>query len=842
MKTVLFSRTRTFRTLGAVLIALFLFVICISLASCKTGVTMNDRHASVTEDFKTDYFVGESLVVSGDLKIFYDSTTFDLVPITEDMISDFDTSLPGDVIVKVTYGDFVASIPIRVHPINAVSLSIDEGTFPTVIYEGTPFPSGATMTVTLTNGETLRSVPVTASMLGGFDSAVLGPQTVTVGYLGASVPVGITIKQDVLVSISLVNAKSNYAVGEALSLSGVSLNLSYESGKVANATLSQNWVADFDTSLGGSFTAKVRYDSLECDYPYTVTKAALSIAFAQDSLPAVFEKGDAFPTTGRATVVYDDGTSEVISLTTENVPAFSTATAGAKHVEVVVPGVSDGYDYTVLPEITSATPYGYTAAVMQGTAFDGLGELIVVYETGDRESIALSSDRLSITYATNEVGDIEQAIGFRRGRYPFSVHVYDESEREAVESIDLAGVFRPVKRGDQLDVTGVQVNIIYKYLSSRIENCQPTWASVTMPDMIEGDYVDLPVTVTCFGVSAESTVRVLSETYAERVTSLSVSGLPSLYVVGDELSLQNVTLYAVLGGGYSSRADIAADASYFTGFDTSSPGEKELTVTYEGATTTLSYRVITETDKTCVTGITVTGFAPLLFAGDDLSAIDVSKYTLSLTMGYGYATDSCPLTAEMLTGGPFEEPGFAEVTVTYQGVQKVLGVTVRDPSEKTKVTSIRVPDTIYSYVGTMPDLSAIDLEVTYGYGYSTERIPLTHQGVTVASFSTATAGITRVPVSYEGCECGAFISFASGDSDNVLESVEISSGTRRTFEVGDPLSDVVLIAVYRGGRRQSVTVTMEMAPDFSTESAGEHTITIAYHDKAAVFNYTVTGA
>ena len=61
--------------LGAVLIALFLFVVCISLASCKTGVTMNDRHASVTEDFKTDYFVGESLVVSGDLKIFYDSTT-----------------------------------------------------------------------------------------------------------------------------------------------------------------------------------------------------------------------------------------------------------------------------------------------------------------------------------------------------------------------------------------------------------------------------------------------------------------------------------------------------------------------------------------------------------------------------------------------------------------------------------------------------------------------------------------------------------------------------------------------------------------------------------------------
>ena len=229
MKTILSSRTRTFRILGALLVVLSLFVFCLAFSACKTGGGAGGKHASVTDDFKTDYYVGEALVVSGSLKTFYDSTTFDLVPITEDMVSDFDTSLPGDVIVKVTYGDFVASVPIRVHPINAVSLSINEDTFPTVVYEGNPFPSGATMTVTLTNGETLQSVPVTASMLGGFDSTVLGSQTVTVGYLGVSVPISITIKRDVLVSISLVNAKSNYAVGEALSLSGVSLDLLYNS-------------------------------------------------------------------------------------------------------------------------------------------------------------------------------------------------------------------------------------------------------------------------------------------------------------------------------------------------------------------------------------------------------------------------------------------------------------------------------------------------------------------------------------------------------------------------------------------------------------------------------------
>ena len=840
MKQISLSRLRTFRVLGAVLVVLTLFVLCCAFSSCKTGGGVGGRHASVTDEFKTDYYVGETLVVSGDLKIFYDETTFDLVPITADMISDFDTSLPGDVIVKVTYGDFVASVPIRVHPINAVSLIIDEGTFPTVIYEGNPFPTGATMTAVLSDGATVQNIPVTALMLGGFDSSVLGEQTVTVGYLGASVPVSVLIKRDSRVSIRLKNAKSDYAVGERLSVEGASLDVVYESGKVLSATLTPNLVFDFDTALGGAFTAKIRYNSLECDYPYTVTKAARTITIAENTLPTIFEKGDPFPSTGRATVVFDDGTSADIALTAENVPAFSTATQGDQSVQVVYSGASTTYAYFVYPEILSATPYGYTSAVLQGTAFDGLGKLIVLYEGDVREEIPFrGDDRLVVDYATVAEGDIEQKATFRGREYPFTVHVYSESERDAVDHIEVAGVFRPIKKGDPLDVTGLQVYIVYKYLAPELVDMQAAWASVEIPDDID-DYVVAPVTISCFGVEYESSVRVLSVAYAERVTSLTASGFRLLYVVGDDLVTDGATLTAFYGGDYRVERDVAVQESYISGFSTQNAGEFEMTVTYGGQSVSVPYRVIDSTEATLVTDLNVPSFDPLLFVGDSVQDIGVEGLSVIVTRGYGYSSETVPLSAEMLSGGPFAEAGRQEITLTYESGRKTVYVTVHPVSDKTVVTGIDVTGNVTAYVGSQPDYSQVALTVVYGYGYAQEDVPLSSSGVVIAPVQGDREGMVRTTVEYAGHTCGLFINFISGDGANVLQRVSVEEGSKTQFGVGEELGGVKLIAYYMNGSTEQVDVTPEMAPGFSTQETGNYSITISYGGKGAIYNYVVS--
>ena len=827
---------------GTILVALLFVVLCVFFASCKKKGSEPSPYAVVSDDFKTEYYVGEAFTVQGTLKMYTDSDTFTEIPITADMISGFDTSTHGDVIIKVTYGEFNVTVPIHVSAFTAVSLSINEGTLPPIIYQKSSFPSTVTMRVVMSDGSVREAVPVTAQMLGGFNSSILGAQTVTIGYLGASTSVSVTIKADVRTSIELIGGKTAYAVGEPLSLADAVLQVSYESGKKVSVTPTAEMISGFSTALGGSFRAKVTYVGLECDFLYNVQKKPASFALIRDTLPNSFEKGDAFPEGGTGVLTYDDGTTDDVSLSASNAPSFDTSTAGEKSIPINAFGLAAAYSYTVLPAIESATPYGYTSAVQQGSAFDGLGELIVVYENGARESIALSSDRLTIDFQTTETGDVAQTIRLRRTEIPFDVYVYSAEEKNKVESIELFGSFSPIVIGESLKMEGIRIRINYSYLSPTITDCNPEWARIVMPASIDGDYEDLPVTISCFGAETTGSVRVLSEQYASRVTSLTPIGFKTLYVMGESLSLENATLAVTFGGGYDFRQGVLVAAEYITDFDTSMSGGRSMTVTYGGYSVSLDYFVIPSEVKDQVTDFMIYGFDPLLFEGDDIFDIDVSSYALTLTLGYGYSSETIPLSLDMLSGGPFVEEGIAEVTVTYEDVVRAFSVNVRPESDRSVVTSISVPDTIRSYVGTPPDFSTANLEVTYGYGYEKRVIPLSSDGVNISPYSIAAAGYVRVVVTYEGVTCDAILSFVAGGSENLLQGISISSDSRSEFAVGEALDGVYLITTYNGDRRpEKVAVDVEtMAPDFESAEAGKYTITISYGGRAVVYAYTVT--
>ena len=916
MNESLRAHNKASRMVAALSVVLLLLFCALIFAACGNSTETTNPYAAVSDDFRTDYYVGEALRVQGNLKMYSDETTFTEIPITEEMVSGFDTSAAGTIIVKVTYGDFVASVAVTVHPMNVTSITLDAETIPKTLYKDKPFPSTVTFSAVFSDGTIVRGVAVTPSMLGGFDSSYIGTQNVSITYLGATTVFSVQIKEDVMVSIALVNARSTYDLGEPLSVAGARLDVAYESGKVLSTmftvdmvsgfstaeggrqsatvsyrdktceytyfvkkidaislvgarsvyavndvvtaqgghlalayndgevrdvAFSADMVSGFSTAKGGDHNATVTYEGLTCDYAYFVQKTPIAFVLNKTSLPATFEKGDSFPEGGTGVVTYDDETSDEVSVSADNAQSFDTQSMGEKTITISVAGCSDEYAYSVLPAIVSATPYGYTAAAMQCSKFDGLGELNLVYENGELESIALNDARVSVQYRSEETGDIAQIVRFRREEVSFTVRIYSEAERNAVARIEISGEFTPIKKGDPINVKNVRVWVVYRYLSPVSVQCDPAWVSFSAPEVIEGDFADVPVTVSCFGTESQSKVHILSEEYAARVTALRATGFKTLYVVGDELSLRYAALSATYGGGYAYEGNISVEESFVSDFDASTAGEKTMTVTYKGFSTSVSYKVISEEDATRVTDLAIYGFDPLLFVGDDIDDIDVSRYSVSLTLGYGLSTVSVPLTLDMLSGGPFDEAGRHTIAVTYQeGTMREFSVTVHPVEERSVVTAIRVPDMIYGYVGTMPDLSLVELEVVYGYGYEVRRISLASAGVSVSPFSTASSGFVRVEVSYEGRSCGAFISFASGGSENILEKIEISEDSRRTFAVGEAFSDVYIIAYYSGNRLpERISVSSGMAPDFSAEEPGNYVITISYGGKPVVYAYAV---
>ena len=867
MKSCFISRKRVSRTIISLMIALLLVLFAFCMVSCGKEATSTGPYAAVSDDFRTDYYVGEALDVQGTLKMYSDARTYTEIPITEEMVSGFDTSTAGTFIAKVTYGEFVASVAVTVHPAKANSITLDAETIPTVIYQNKPFPSTVTMSVVLSNGETLDRVPVTAKMLGGFNSKVAGEHNITVTYLSATTSFVVLIKEDVRVGIELVGAKSEYAVNEPLLIDGVIIRVLMESGDFSETSLSQGVVNGFSTSLGGDHVATVEYKGFQCEYRYFVAKRPSRLTLVEGTLPDLYEKGDVLPSTGKAVLTYDDGTAETISLGGEEIPSFSTADAGDKVVNVTVAGVSTDYRYSVLPSIFSVTVYGYTSAVRQNTRFDGLGELIVAYEDAEdgseqRESIPLSSpdavrvteedsagkviqrittDRLEVVYTTSEMGDVLQYVTFRTRTVDFTVHVYSEEESEtAVDSISIAGIFPSIVLGDEVNVSGVEVTINYRYKTPATVKCEASWVNVDFPDEIEGDYVDLPVEISCFGVTAEEsrTLRVLSPAYAARVTSLSVYGMKRLFLVGAEAPADGVTLRVVYGGGYRVE-EVFPDLGEF---DSSTEGEKVLTISYGDASVDVAYRVISEEEAATVTAIEISDFDPILFVGDTIEAIDRSAYDLTLIYGYGISRAPLSLSSDemSLIGGPFTEAGTAEIILRYGAdVDLARNVTVYPLEDKTRLTSIGVLDsTIDSIVGTAPDFSAYYLTLNYGYGTRIDRIPLSSEGVEITPYSIATEGLQSIRITYQSLECSAQLYFRAGMSDNVLQGLEFAGEPRNEFVVGDELSDVKVIAVYNV-RRVLIDVTPEMIPDFSTETAGEYSVDITYGSLTIRYHYSV---
>ena len=831
-------------TRGKAIVLFAVLLLCVVLLfSCRQPSPALTKTAEISDNFKTEYVIGEALSPQGTLTIKMGDELSEEIPITEDMITGFDSSRAGEFVVTVRYKDYSATALIHVSAVTATSIEVDAETLPSVIYERAAFPSTVTFTAHMSDGTVQEHVPVAAYMLGSFNSTVIGVQTVSLSYLGASTVLRVTVKKDVRKAITLVGARARYGVGDALDVSGARLDVLYESGKVSGATLTENLVSGFHTDKGGNFVAKITYNDLECDYPYEVVKAAASLSLIKSTFPDELEKGAAFPAGAKATVIYDDGTTKEVAPTAADAPTFDVATAGEKSVLITVEGVQAEYRYTVLRSIKSALPSGYTSAVACGAVFDGLGEFLVEYEDGDRETINFTdTERLTIRYDTSKVGDVEQTVVYCGREYPFTVHVYDESEENDVDHIEIAGVFPMIKQGDPINVSGLQVYIVYKYLEPTRVDLREEWVEATLPeDPIETDYVEIPVTIRCFGVSYENmTVRVLSTAYAEKVTSVTPYGFRALYCVGETFDPENAALSVLYGGGYAADYSVPVLESYVTEFDTSVKAEnKEMTVTFGDYAVKVAYRVIDEEEAATVTALDVSGFAPLLFVGDGLPEVSVDGATVSAIYGYGYRVDRVPMTAEMLSGGPFTEAGTAVIRLSYLGATKDIAVTVHPVADKTRVTGISVPETIVTYVGTTPDLSLYMLKLTYGYGYSSDKIPLDSDGVTISSYARTTVGTVAVTVTYQGLTCSAFVTFIAGDGENVLQSVVLAQESKDEFKVGDELSDVSLVARYQNGRYERITVTRQMAAAFSTETAGSYEITISYGGLPVLYRYTV---
>ena len=323
----------------------------------------------------------------------------------------------------------------------------------------------------------------------------------------------------------------------------------------------------------------------------------------------------------------------------------------------------------------------------------------------------------------------------------------------------------------------------------------------------------------------------LTQKYVTSLESITVSGpTKTQYEIGDELDLTGLVVTA----HYSDGSEAAVEDYEVSGFDSSTAGEKTITVTYQDKTTTFTVNVKEAAPVVTLESITVSGPNKTEYEiGDELDLTG-----LVVTAHYSDRNE------KVLSAGDYEVSGFDSstagektITVTYQDKTTAFTVNVKEAAPVVTLESITVSGPTKTEYKIGEELDLTGLVVTAHYSTGDEA---TVTGYEVSGFDSSTAGEKTITVTYQDKTAAFKVTVKETEKPVVtLESITVSGPNKTEYKIGDKLdlTGLVVIAHYSDGSYQEVT-DYEVS-GFDSAAAGEKTVTVTYQGETVSFKITV---
>ncbi len=234
-----------------------------------------------------------------------------------------------------------------------VSLSFERKDLPqTTFVQGQPLDlSAGTLTVSDANGNTKVPLDDAGVTVTGFDSAVLGEQTLTISYRGAQTALKVTV----VPRIATDGVDTNYFVGEPCNRERGTLVITENNGVSFTVPFSDEHVTveEFDSSAEGEKQFKVRYQSGDKDY-----SDRISVHF--------FAADDAKFFAPRKTAYQSHEALDV----TDGYFSFSANNGELKRIVNLTADMVSGFDPSRATEANRTTPLEQTLTVQYGGVTD----------------------------------------------------------------------------------------------------------------------------------------------------------------------------------------------------------------------------------------------------------------------------------------------------------------------------------------------------------------------------------------------------------------------------------------------------------------------------------------
>lgn len=212
-----------------------------------------------------DYFNGDG----AQLELSYDDGSRVNRPVTSDMISNFDTTTPGNKNMTVTYRGQSCTVPYIVEAA-PIEVAINYSRFDTEYKVGDALKSDLYLTVMYADFSN-KEVKVDKSMVSGFDTSKAGSYTMTVNYLGFVARAEYTVENTVVnISVDSGSIPTSVQKGSNLDLTNARLSVNYKDGTKDTLPITIDMVTGFDSATEGQRTLYIRYKEFSTNYAYEV--------------------------------------------------------------------------------------------------------------------------------------------------------------------------------------------------------------------------------------------------------------------------------------------------------------------------------------------------------------------------------------------------------------------------------------------------------------------------------------------------------------------------------------------------------------------------------------------
>lgn len=405
------------------------------------GITVNNP--------ETEYEVGDDFKPGGTVTIEYDDGTTKDLPLTEDMLSGFNTSQSGKVPVTVTVDGVSVDYTIDVAQ-KAESITVSGEKTEYAVDD--PFVEQGTVTVRYPDG-TEEDAPLTEDMISGFDTSAPGVVTVTVtlGDLTTTFDVNVVAKVPSVESITVSGEVTDYFVGDSFVKQGT-VTIHYDDGSTKEVPLAETMLKDFDTSVPGVVTVTVECAGMTTTYDINVEEDVAPVLESIDVVGAVtlYPVDSDFAERGTVKLYYSDESMRSIKLKENLVSGFDTTEVGNVPLTVSVDGVSTDYDIEVVEEaddpaevtIDSIEVVDQVTEYPVGGEFVEQGTVIIRYSDGSEDEVSLTEDMIS-GFDTSAEGDVTVTVEVDGETVDYVISVKDdgaEDPEEYVVTLDANGV------------------------------------------------------------------------------------------------------------------------------------------------------------------------------------------------------------------------------------------------------------------------------------------------------------------------------------------------------------------------------------------------------------------